>query len=274
MRNKIINHRLVWGSLFICILILFLACGGRKPEIADSDKLGDQNSEFDELFNVNKDDAKKTEDDEADVLKLLGITPQETKKTEPVEEKKVEEDKDENEELIKNLEAEIDEKSQEVKKLTGELDDERKKVYDLQAQLDAERSKAATYQKLGPASSSYKDRYDDALSEYNARNYRTAINKFEQLLATDSNNSLADNCQYWIGECYYALGDYTKAITAFEKVFSFNNSNKSDDSQLKLGLCYWRLNEVSRAREEFERLISHYPNSEYISIAEKYLNKL
>lgn len=270
MNKKTIYRFLVMSFLFLGLVLILISCGEKKPKIGDNENLDDQSTEFDELFNVSKDNAEKAEDDEADVLKLLGITPQEKAPTEEV----VEEPKPvESSEEVKRLEAEIDDKNTELGKLTNELDTERQKVYNLQAQLDTEKNKPKVQQALTPPSGGYRERYRNALDEYNSRKYRNAINQFEQLLASNQTSSLADNCQYWIGESFYALGDYTKAIAAFEKVFSFNNSNKSDDAQLKLGLCYWQENDVSRAKEEFERLLSHYPKSEYVSIARKYLNK-
>ena len=259
------------GIIFIFILALLVACGGRNQKV---DTIGGEDAGMDELMNVTNDDSKKGSDDEDDVLKLLGITPAKKDTPEPPPEKKEETKPALSEEDIKKFEDEISEKDDEIKRLTNELHAEKQKLYNLQSQLDAEKAKAVQYQNLKPVGSSYKQRYDDALDDYNRRRYQAAINKFERLLATDRNTSLADNCQYWIGECYYGLGDYTRAIAAFEKVFSFTNSNKSDDAQLKLGLCYLRLNEVSRAREELERLLSHYPKSEYISLAERFLNKL
>lgn len=269
---------LLTGLIMIFLLFSSFSCGGnKKPEITDSDQIQEEGTtEFDELFNATKEGSESTQDDEADVLKLLGINPQEKKpeETETREPEETAEPAPVAVEEVKKLESEIDDKNKEIEELSTALNNERQKVYDLQSQLDAERTKAKAVQNLAPTSSSFKDQYQVGLSEYRARRYRAAINKFEQLLATNPNNTLADNCQYWIGESYYGLGEYTKAIAAFEKVFSFNNSNKNDDAQLKLGMCYWRLNETNRAKEEFERLLSHYPDSEYVSIARKYLNKL
>ena len=120
----------------------------------------------------------------------------------------------------------------------------------------------------------YKEDYQMALEEYYNRNYKQAIQMFEELLARDSSNSLADNCRYWIGECYYGLGNYNQAIIEFTKVFSFTKSNKMDDAQLKLGLCYWRLGDRDRAVQEFERLVNEYPDSEYVEKAREFLSKL
>lgn len=123
-------------------------------------------------------------------------------------------------------------------------------------------------------SSSFKMQYDAARRLYNARNYRSAVQEFELLLSQDMNHALSDNCQYWIGESYYGLGQYQRAIAAFEKVFTFPKSNKYADSQLKLGLSYMRLNNTQRAQTELQKLIDNYPTSEYVSVAKQYLSRI
>lgn len=109
---------------------------------------------------------------------------------------------------------------------------------------------------------------------FNDRNYQNAIEAFESLLASQANHSLADNAQFWIGECHYALGQYKKALIDFEKVFTFPKSNKNDSAQFKLGLCYLRLGDKSKAREEFQRLVDVYPKSEYLKRAQSHLQEL
>lgn len=114
----------------------------------------------------------------------------------------------------------------------------------------------------------YQIRYQEGYDLFHARNYKQAIEVFESLIASDANNSLSDNAQYWVGECHYALGQYKKAIIDFEKVFTFPRSNKNPDAQYKLGLCYVRLGDGTKAREEFQRLIDVYPESEYVNRAQ------
>jgi tol-pal system protein YbgF len=118
---------------------------------------------------------------------------------------------------------------------------------------------------------SYTDQYQKALQLYKNRNYREAMQHFETLISTDSRNSLSDNCQYWLGECYYGMGNYQQAVLAFEKVFTFSNSNKDDDAQLKLGMCYLKMNDKPKAKAELQKLIEAYPSSEYVSIARRLL---
>jgi TolA-binding protein len=121
---------------------------------------------------------------------------------------------------------------------------------------------------------SYESEYNAAFNLFQHRKYRDAIKAFEALLAKNTTHSLADNAQYWIGESYYALGDYSAAIVAFEKVFTFKNSNKNDYAQFKIGQCYYMLKDYNRARQEFQKLIDNYKNSNLISYAEKYLRKM
>jgi len=120
----------------------------------------------------------------------------------------------------------------------------------------------------------FQDRYIDARQAYNAKRYREALQKFEALLTEDIRNSLSDNCQYWLAESHYGLGDFQNAIAAFEKVFSFPKSNKWADAQLKIGLCYLKLNNTEKAREELQKLIDNYPTSEYVSLARKSLSQI
>jgi tol-pal system protein YbgF len=117
-------------------------------------------------------------------------------------------------------------------------------------------------------------RYAEARNLYEQRRYAEAASAFQAILAENDKSSYADNCQYWIGECYYGMGKYAQAIAEFEKVFTFSRSNKSDAALLKLGLCYLLMGDRQQARSEFEQLIANYPNSQYVSKARKYLTRL
>ena len=120
----------------------------------------------------------------------------------------------------------------------------------------------------------YKRSYIDALSAYNDGNYESAIQGFGRLVTGDPSHKLADNSQYWLGESYYALKNYKRAILEFEKVFQFKEQDKWDDTQLKLGICYQKIGNFDKARAEFQKLVDHYPGSEYYQRAQQYLRQL
>lgn len=120
----------------------------------------------------------------------------------------------------------------------------------------------------------YKVEYQNALQAFNSSRYDVALAGFRKLVNSNPNSELADNSQYWIGESYYGLKDYERALLEFEIVFTFPNNNKMDDAQIKLGICYLKLKNRVRAKEEFNRLIQIFPESEYISLSNQLISKL
>jgi len=107
----------------------------------------------------------------------------------------------------------------------------------------------------------YKQHYIDALSSYQNGDFMGAIDGFEMLVRNDSKNDYADNAQYWIGESYYALDEYSKAIEAFRKVSSYGDANKADAAQFKIGYSYLNSGDKARGYNELERLLEMFPDS-------------
>ncbi len=103
--------------------------------------------------------------------------------------------------------------------------------------------------------------YDVAYALYEEGKYAEARDAFGVVQAKDPVGSLADNCQYWIGEIYFAQKDFRSAVTAFRKVFTFADNNKEADSQLKLGFCFVNLRQREQAAAEFRLTITLYPDS-------------
>ena len=120
----------------------------------------------------------------------------------------------------------------------------------------------------------YEITYKDALQLFNEHRYRDAVSQFYALLQINPRHKLADNCQYWIGECYYAQGKYYQAIAEFNKVAAFDAADKKDDAQLMLGLCFLKVGEKNAAQTEFNWLIGAFANSEYVNKAYHYLRRL
>ena len=136
----------------------------------------------------------------------------------------------------------------------------------------SQKRKLAT--KPAPPNLSYKERYDSALTNYRIKKFDSAIRKFKSLLAEDKSNSLADNAQYWIGECYYHLNFYSKAASAFEKVLAFDNSNKKDSAILMKGKALKHLGLKKDAIEQFKTLIAQYPRSAYTKRARELISTM
>ncbi|HDR05736.1 MAG TPA: tetratricopeptide repeat protein [Candidatus Marinimicrobia bacterium] len=110
----------------------------------------------------------------------------------------------------------------------------------------------------------FRERYDEALKLYFSRQCDKAIIEFEALIALSTSHDLADNCQYWIGESYYSKGEFLKAIDAFAKVQTYDDSNKKDHSQYKIGASYLKLERKKDALQAFKKLVETYPDSDMV----------
>ena len=73
-------------------------------------------------------------------------------------------------------------------------------------------------------------------------------------------HELADNAQYWLGECFYHRKDYSMALREFRRVVEkFPRGNKVPDALLKLGFSYLALGSTRPGREALTELVRSYP---------------
>ena len=72
--------------------------------------------------------------------------------------------------------------------------------------------------------------YRDALNRFRGRRYKEAIDILQWLLQQYPNDTLASNCEYWIGESFFGLADYQQAYSAFKRVTLYSGSTKRNDA--------------------------------------------
>jgi len=256
-------------SGLMLISVVWVGCGASRQQANNGDAI-----DIDELLGEeNTAQQADQSGEEAEVLRLLGITPTDTQETN-VRQTQASELESE----VENLKQELLEKDQRISELRTEITEKERMITDLETKTKAPMPSQQPSLNLAgqphEPSPDFKARYQSALNMFKSRDYQAAITAFSDLLSSDPNNTLSDNCQYWLGECYYGLGNYNQAIAEFEKVFRFPNTNKADDAQLKLGVSNIKLGDRQQARAEFQQLISTYPDSEYTSLAQKYLANL
>ncbi len=184
------------------------------------------------------------------------------------------EEKKKYEEKIQNLQRQLKDKDRLIQQLKAQLADQSQQIEKLSSQKES----ASVYvpsssETAVMGSGDYEQTYQQARQAFENRDYQNALSLFQSLLSKNANHSLADNAQYWIGECHYALRQYDAAILDFQKVFTFPNSNKAADAQFKLVLCYLKKGDVEKAREEFQRLQNDFPDSPYVNRASEILSQ-
>ena len=271
-------------SLLLMIWGLFMVCSGRVPTVAYDDEFANskngysesENSDLITQFAILDEEATKLEDlQRREILAALGISPSGADMSAAEQDFL-------SEELFLDLEVEI----AELEKLSGSrnsmLDSLRLEMQEADHQLaalsnlvDVPKGSSfnfASTNQTAPrlkSNSEYAQYYQDDLDDVYGKRFDRAIVKFQELLRQSDSDNLADNAQYWIAECNYALGNYQVAIAEFERVFAFENNNKTDDAQFMIGIAYLKAGDPRLAQLELSNLLAFYQDSEYVARAER-----
>ena len=155
--------------------------------------------------------------------------------------------------------------------LDNEVSTLRKALVEYMSSSDDEYSKSTT-PKI--SDQEYRKLYSQYYKYYINEEYDNSIRGLQDLLVADKTHDLSENCQYWMGEAYFAKGDYEIALETFKRVFNFPNEKKEDDAQLKIGICYIKIGDNSKAKKELQNYIDQYPRGEFVSKAKSYLTQL
>ena len=98
---------------------------------------------------------------------------------------------------------------------------------------------------------------------------------FQQVFDAEPAGDLADNALFWIGETYYAAGDYTNAVRHYSRVVNeFSDQNKAPDAMFKIALAQARTGDLALARRTLQQVIEKYPYSSTASSAKAELQRI
>jgi len=113
-----------------------------------------------------------------------------------------------------------------------------------------------------------------AYGDYSRGNYDLAISEFRQYVDTYPTSEMADNAQYWIGECFYSKKLLNEAIAEFDKVsIVFPKGDKVPGARFKKAMVLLDLGQTDAARAEFLAIIKLYPKSNEAVLAKQQLEK-
>jgi tol-pal system protein YbgF len=122
------------------------------------------------------------------------------------------------------------------------------------------------------AVSSTEEQYDNALRLFRSGQYNAARDEFKSYLQKYPKSDLADNAQFWLGECYYAEKSYGEAIAAYEKTIKeYPKSDKVSSALLKQGMAFLELGDSTAGKILLKKVVKEYPNSNQAKIAKSKL---
>ena len=117
--------------------------------------------------------------------------------------------------------------------------------------------------------------YDTALSDFSLGQWALCIEGFETYLRGFGRTDLADDAQFYIGECRHKDNKLTEAIDAYNRVISnYPKGDRVPDSYYKRGIVLSELSQTDRARESFEILMKQFPDTELARLAKQQIDRL
>ncbi len=111
--------------------------------------------------------------------------------------------------------------------------------------------------------------YDRAFEALKQGRYDASARYFSAFLNDFPNAELAPNATYWLGESYYVTRNYRIALDSFQQLLArYPDSGKAPDALLKVGYCHFELGDTQRAAQTLESVISRYPDTPVARLAE------
>ena len=117
--------------------------------------------------------------------------------------------------------------------------------------------------------------YNTSLSDFTMGQWALCIDGFNSYLRNFSRTDLADDAQWYVGECYQQDGKFSEAVDAYNRVISnFPKGDRVPDAYYKRGVALSAMGQVDRARESFETLMKNYPDHETARLAKQQIDRL
>ena len=109
--------------------------------------------------------------------------------------------------------------------------------------------------------------YMSGVFAYQREDYKTAIQKFSKLKLSAAPQKTAENILYWLADAYQKDGQYDEALSLLNQITT-SGTLRIDDALINKGLLYRKMGNENLALLAFGNVVSHYPNSEYLRLAQ------
>jgi tol-pal system protein YbgF len=104
--------------------------------------------------------------------------------------------------------------------------------------------------------------YEQSYNSLVQRDYRAAVDGFDQFVQSYPSDPLAGSAFFWLGEAAFTSGEYRKAADSFLKgSTNYPQNEKAAESLLKLGISLKRLGENKAACSSFAELARRFPSA-------------
>jgi tol-pal system protein YbgF len=117
--------------------------------------------------------------------------------------------------------------------------------------------------------------FSTALSDFTVGQWALCIDGFGTYLRNFSRTDLADDAQWYIGECHHQDGKFAEAVDAYNRVIAnYPKGDRVPDAYYKRGIALSAMGQSDRARESFETLIKNFPEHDMARMAKQQIDRL
>ncbi len=118
----------------------------------------------------------------------------------------------------------------------------------------------------------YKKYYDKGIAAFERKKWDKAIENFSMALLNSPGGELADDAQYYLGECYFKKKEYLLAISEYQQLTErYSYSPLVEDAYYKIAVCYFKLSpkypldqeSTLKSLQSLQDFLDVFPESEY-----------
>lgn len=115
---------------------------------------------------------------------------------------------------------------------------------------------------------------------FNALKYTAALDKYKESLQYPINATITALSHYWMGETYYRMSEYDKALNAFEEFRSkpgVYNMSEYNKSLYQTAYCHYKKFDFAKAAADYRKFVNNAPKKDprlpdaYLRMADSYL---
>ena len=105
--------------------------------------------------------------------------------------------------------------------------------------------------------------YQEAFNMFKIGRFKGAVSKFKSFNENYPTSELLPSSHYWIGNSYYAMRDFKRAIFVQQELIKdFPDSDKVPDAMLNIASSQKEINYTTASQKTLKDLIAKYPISE------------
>lgn len=115
--------------------------------------------------------------------------------------------------------------------------------------------------------------FERARTLFDRGEYRQAIDAFTAILKVGIEETMRDDCDYWIGECNFELEKYLDAVRQFRLVVAYPISEWKSAALLTMGKSLEKLGRNAEAKEVYQTIVMKYKGTIECSIAARMMKR-